>query len=310
MQKIRIGSRKSKLSLWQSNLVAMSLKEIYPDAVIEIIKISTQGDENLKQSLPEIGGKGVFTEELERELIDKEIDCAVHSLKDLPTENKENLILGAILKRASVEDVLITRKRCSFSELKANSKIGTSSLRRSSQIKSLRKDIQVVDIRGNVPTRIEKVFDNSENYDAIILAKAGVERLDLSEYIDDVFTTEHLVPAPGHGAIAIQCLDQNINIFSKLNDEKTLITTTAERSFLQHLGGGCSLPVGAYCIFENGELTIKGRVVSLEGKDVINVVKKSTSFPNKQKVAFAQDIGKELAEDALNNGAKNIIAKI
>ena len=145
MQKIRIGSRKSKLSLWQSNLVAMSLKEIYPDAVIEIIRISTQGDENLKQSLPEIGGKGVFTEELERELIDKEIDCAVHSLKDLPTENKENLILGAILKRASVEDVLITRERCSFSELQANSKIGTSSLRRSSQIKSLRKDIQVVD---------------------------------------------------------------------------------------------------------------------------------------------------------------------
>ena len=212
MQKIRIGSRKSKLSLWQSNLVAMSLKEIYPDAVIEIIKISTQGDENLKQSLPEIGGKGVFTEELERELIDKEIDCAVHSLKDLPTENKENLILGAILKRASVEDVLITRKRCSFSELQANSKIGTSSLRRSSQIKSLRKDIQVVDIRGNVPTRIEKVFDNSENYDAIILAKAGVERLDLSEYIDDVFTTEQLVPAPGQGAIAIQCLDQNLSL--------------------------------------------------------------------------------------------------
>ncbi|MDA9680713.1 hydroxymethylbilane synthase [bacterium] len=310
MQRIRIGSRKSKLSLWQSNLVAKSLKEIYPEALIEIVKISTKGDENLKQSLPEIGGKGVFTEELERELINKNIDCAVHSLKDLPTENKDNLILGAVLKRASVEDVLITRDRCSFSDLENNSKIGTSSLRRSSQMKSLRNDIEVVDIRGNVPTRIEKVFDNSTKYDAVILAKAGVDRLNLSEYIDEIFTTKQLVPAPGQGAIAVQCLEESRSIFSKLNDELTSITTTVERSFLQYLGGGCSLPVGAYCEIENEHLTINARVVSLDGKDVVDVSKISIAIPEKEKSVFAEALGKELAKDALIKGAENIIAKI
>ena len=310
MQRIRIGSRKSKLSLWQSNLVATSLKEIYPEALIEIVKISTKGDENLKQSLPEIGGKGVFTEELERELINKDIDCAVHSLKDLPTENKDNLILGAVLKRASVEDVLITRDKCNFIELNSSAKIGTSSLRRSSQMKSLREDIEVVDIRGNVPTRIEKVFDNSTNYDAVILAKAGVDRLNLSEYIDEIFTTKQLVPAPGQGAIAVQCLKESRSIFSKLNDEDTSITTTVERSFLQHLGGGCSLPVGAYCEIENGHLSVAGRVVSLDGKEIIDVSKTSIVIPEKEKSVFAEALGKELAKEALTKGAGNIIANI
>lgn len=310
MQRIRIGSRKSKLSLWQSNLVATSLKEIYPEALIEIVKISTKGDENLKQSLPEIGGKGVFTEELERELVNKNIDCAVHSLKDLPTENKDNLILGAVLKRASVEDVLITRDRCNFIELNNSAKIGTSSLRRSSQMKSLREDIEVVDIRGNVPTRIEKVFDNSTKYDAVILAKAGVDRLNLSEYIDEIFTTKQLVPAPGQGAIAVQCLKESRSIFSKLNDEHTSITTTVERSFLQHLGGGCSLPVGAYCEIENGHLSVAGRVVSLDGKEIIDVSKTSIVIPEKEKSVFAEALGKELAKEALTKGAENIIANI
>ena len=310
MQRIRIGSRKSKLSLWQSNLVAKSLKAIYPSANIEIVEISTKGDENLNQPLPEIGGKGLFTEELEKELISRDIDCAVHSLKDLPTENTPNLILGSILKRASVEDVLITKNRNSFSELDKNAKIGTSSLRRSSQLKSINNNLEVLDIRGNVQTRIQKVLDKSNHYDAIILAKAGVERLNLMKYVDEIFSTEQIVPAPGQGAIAVQCHQDNKEIFDKLTDETTLMTTTAERSFLEYLGGGCSLPVGAYCKKVNEHLIITGRVVSLDGKEVVQVENTSLEIPQTGRVEFAEELGKSLAMNALSNGAKNIMEKI
>jgi hydroxymethylbilane synthase len=242
-----IGTRGSRLALWQTNHVADLLRAAAPGLTVEILTISTRGDRILDRPLPEIGGKGLFTEELERALRDRTIDLAVHSLKDLPVQDPDGLVVGAIPKRATPNDALIARDASSLDDLREGAKVGTSSLRRKAQLLIKRPDLQIVDLRGNVETRIAKVLERNE-IDAAVLACAGLERLDLGHVISQVLSPDVMLPAPGQGALGIQCRDDDtelIALLAKLDHASTRAAVTAERALLEGLGGGCSAPIGA-----------------------------------------------------------------
>jgi hydroxymethylbilane synthase len=302
---IKIGTRGSKLALWQANHVADLLREQYPDTQIELVIFTTKGDKILDKSLPSIGGKGLFTEELEQALLSSDIDCAVHSLKDLPTENPEGLTIGAVPKRAPVEDVLISKHGKNLDELPKGAKIGTSSLRRAAQLRRYRADFEIIDIRGNVPTRINKALDPDSDYDAIVLARAGVERLELSEHITQIIPLEIMLPAPGQGAIGIQCRSEDLR-FDRLSHQETLLAVTTERAFLNQLEGGCSVPVAAHAYMIDDNLVFTGRVIAIDGKRVI-----TPTVKNLLSNGFLQaiDIGRYAANEALYQGADKILAE-
>jgi len=207
MRKIIVGTRRSDLALWQTHHVIDSLKNAYDDLTAEVVVISTKGDEILDKPLPEIGGKGLFTEALEAALRAKEIDIAVHSLKDLPTQNPPGITVGAVPARADVRDVLVSRDGHTLDTLPQGATVGTSSRRRQAQLLAYRPDLRLIDIRGNVPTRIEKTLNPDGPYDATVLAKAGVDRLQLAEHISQVLPLNIMLPAPGQGALGIQCRD-------------------------------------------------------------------------------------------------------
>lgn len=315
---IRIGTRGSKLALWQANHVADLLREQYPDTTVELVTFTTKGDKILDKSLPSIGGKGLFTEELEKALLNGDIDCAVHSLKDLPTENPEGLTIGAVPKRAPVEDVLVSKHGKSLAELPNGAKIGTSSLRRAAQLRHYRPDFEIIDIRGNVPTRIQKALDPDGDYDAIVLARAGVERLGLHEHITQIIPLDIMLPAPGQGAIGIQCRStvQDISTFWPINDIQTRAEVFAERGFLNRLEGGCSVPVAAYAQ-QNSQL--EGKVSSVDGQRNI-FVDGNWSIPTVRAVSIlslqseidkiAMKNGFVLADKALEQGAADILAEV
>lgn len=243
---IRIGTRNSKLALIQTNLVKEKLLAAFPEETVEIVPIITKGDKELHKSLDSFGGKGVFTKEIEDKLLDGSIDLAVHSAKDLPMELEKGLEIGALLKREDARDVLVTRK-----EQKTDSAmvIGTSSLRRELQIKEIYPNVRVRSIRGNVPTRIEKL--RKGEYDGIILAAAGLKRLGLEKELDlqyEYFSVETFVPAAGQGILAIECRENSLKeVLEALNEEDTRLAFEAERAFLASMGGGCNAPCGIYC---------------------------------------------------------------
>jgi hydroxymethylbilane synthase len=302
--KLIFATRPSKLARWQTQWVINALQTVHPNLECEEKIITTQGDKILDKPLPEIGGKGLFTQELESELLNGDVHCAVHSLKDLPVENPAGLIVGCIPVRAEVRDALISRDGYTLATLPTNASIGTSSLRRAAQILSLRPDIKTQSLRGNVDTRLRKALDGQ--YDAIILAGAGLTRLGLDSHVTEWLSLDVMLPAPGQGALAIQCRaddEVTLTLLSKLEDESTRKAVTAERAFLQGLGGGCAVPVAAYATNsdQSSVISLTGLVISEDGKKVVKVTGEGID---------ALELGNELAQKAINNGADKILKLI
>ncbi|MBI5325689.1 MAG: hydroxymethylbilane synthase [Ignavibacteriae bacterium] len=269
--KLIIGTRSSKLALWQAEHVKGLILACHPELEIEIKHISTKGDEIIDVSLDKFDDKGIFTKEIENELLRGTIDLAVHSLKDLQTELPYGLKLGAVPKRHRSEDVLIARKAgIGINDLKKNAIIATGAVRRTAQLLHCRPDLKIEDIRGNVNTRIDKFLKS--DWDGLVLAAAGVERLGLEQYISSFIPTDIVLPAVGQGALGIEIRENDYyteEILKSINHEVTLIAVTAERAFLKALGGGCKTPIAALGTVIGNELNLAGMAASVDGKDVI-----------------------------------------
>lgn len=302
--KLTIGTRQSLLALWQSNYIAARLREQYPECEVVLKKIVTKGDRILDVPLAKIGGKGLFTKEIEQELIDGTVDLAVHSLKDMPTVLPEGLCLTAITSRANVGDAFVSNNYNSFDELPQGAVLGTSSLRRKAQLLAARPDLQIVDLRGNVDTRLRKLDEGQ--MDAIILAAAGLERLGYGERIKEVIPAKVCLPAVGQGALAIESRDNDDevrNMLAFLNDEATKQATDAERAFLGLLEGGCQVPIGVHADVENGEIKVEAIIAELDGKKILRdtIVGKATN---------AAELGRELGQKMLAEGGQEILTSI
>jgi hydroxymethylbilane synthase len=301
MKRLTFATRPSTLAQAQTTSVIEALKLAWPGLSLDVQVICTRGDRDLVRSIPEIGGKGVFTQELEQALLAREVDAAVHSLKDLPIEETPGLCIGMIPGREDTRDVLVSPSGAKLAELPENAIVGTSSLRRQAQFLAYRPDLRILPVRGNVETRVKKVQDGQ--YDAIILAAAGVHRLGLEAWITEYLPLEVMLPAPGQGALAVQCRADDLEthgLLTILEDPLTRATTIAERAFLAGLGGGCALPVAAYGQADiKGDITLRGLVASLDGSRVIRL-----SGSGKDP-AF---VGANLATAALAEGAASLLA--
>jgi hydroxymethylbilane synthase len=300
--KLIFATRPSALARWQTQWVINALKIIHPELECNQKIITTQGDKILDKPLPEIGGKGLFTQELEMELLSGAVHCAVHSLKDLPVENPAGLTIGCIPARAEVRDALVSKNGYPLAMLPKGASIGTSSLRRAAQLLSARPDLRTEPLRGNVDTRLRKVLEGQ--CDAIILAGAGLVRLGLEKHVTEWLSLEQMLPAPGQGALAVQCRARDqatLNLLAALEDPSTRKAVTAERAFLSGLGGGCSVPVAAYAKVESQAskvIQLTGLVISEDGRRAIHVNRAGTE---------AQLLGNELAQRAIAQGASEIL---
>jgi hydroxymethylbilane synthase len=309
LPRLRMGTRGSALARWQTDYVAARLRDAWPGLAIDISVLHTQGDRILDKPLPMIGGKGLFTAELEEALHAGEIDLAVHSLKDLPTEITPGLAIGAIPERAPVHDVLVSRSGKRLAELPAGATIGTSSRRRAAQIRHRFPHLEMADIRGNVDSRVRKALDPDGPYDAIVLARAGIERLAHADVITEILALDVMLPAPGQGALAVQCRDDQVlrTLLAPLDHAPTRAAVEAERGFLAGLGGGCAVPIAALAVVEQagggGVLRLLGRVTALDGSNQIEV--KLEGNPGE-----ARDLGERLARLALDEGASLLLAEI
>ena len=296
--RIRLGTRASRLALWQARKVADLLEARGVDC--DIVTIETRGDDITDRPLPEIGGDGVFTERIESSLRASAIDIAVHSLKDLPVQDPDELCVGAILGREEVRDVLVSRTGAGLAALPPGAVIGSSSTRRQAQVLSLRPDLVVRPIRGNVETRIRKV--ESGEYDATLLAGAGVLRLGLAGKISEWLEISSILPAPGQGAIAVQCRSADRDtraVLAGIDESSLRAETDAERGFLRALGGGCSAPVGAFAQLQGERLRLRGRISSLDGRTSVDVESEGGD---------ARALVSELAARALREGAAELIS--
>lgn len=300
-RKYIIGSRGSELALWQTHHVKAVLENHFPAINFEIKIIRTTGDKMLDVALAKIGDKGLFTKQIETALLENEIDLAVHSLKDLQTVQPEGLCIGAVSKRETANDILISKKYRSIDELPQNAKVATGSLRRRSQLLSYRPDLEIFEIRGNVPTRLQKYAES--DLDAMILAYAGVHRLNLDKHIAQIIPFEIMLPAVGQGAMAIEIrqndteLHENLNVF---DDAETRDCITAERAFLRTLEGGCQVPIGANAIIKNDEIQLEGFIGSLNG--AINWREKISGTREN-----AMDLGVSLAQGLIDKGANEVL---
>ena len=271
---VRLGTRGSLLARWQTDYVIALLQKAWPDTAFETVVMTTKGDRIIDTPLPLIGGKGLFTLELEEALRSGDIDIAVHSLKDLPTESPTGLRIGAIPERANPADVLVSRNGQTLEMLPEGATVGTSSKRRAAQLLHARPDLQIRDIRGNVDTRVRKVLDEDGPYDATILAYAGLIRLDKLDIVTQVLPFDVMLPAPGQGALGIQCRDDEAaaHLLTPARHDAPTASATAERAFLAALEGGCSTPVAALATIEDGILTLHGRVTAPDGSIQVDVV--------------------------------------
>lgn len=302
---IYVGTRASKLALWQSRYIQSGLQNLYPEMRFEIVTIKTTGDKILDVPLAKIGDKGLFTKQIETALLSGKIDLAVHSLKDLPTVFEVGLDIGAVLEREDPKDALVSKTNTPFSELPAGSIIGTSSLRRRAQLLAARPDIRLEDIRGNVDTRLRKL-DESKTLSAIILAGAGLRRMGLQNRITQLLPGQIMLPAVGQGALAIEIRQDDheiIDLIQPMDHEPTRWATTAERSFLKELEGGCQVPIGALGTVKNGSLALEGLVCSLDGKQYFRQ-KAEGSVDNPER------LGQKLAAALVEKGADKVLEQI
>ena len=304
-RKLIIGTRGSKLALWQANWVKSEIEKIQPSVEIELKTIKTTGDKILDVPLSKFGGKGLFVKEIEESLLCGESDLAVHSMKDVPVEFPDGLHLAAILKREAPEDALISLSGLKFMDLPTGAKIGTSSLRRACQLMNLRPDIEILQLRGNLDTRVRKLDEGQ--FDAIVVAAAGLNRLNMAARITESLATSLCLPAIGQGAVGVECRTQDsvVNpIVAKLNHRDTEVCVLAERALLKKLQGGCQVPIAAYAtLCGNGTLRLAALVGSVSGDRIIRGTKEGS-------VDDAEATGVALALELLNKGAKEILDEV
>lgn len=304
MRKIIVGSRKSKLAITQTNWVIQQLKNLGVPYEFEVKEIVTKGDKILDVTLSKVGGKGLFVKEIEQALYDKEIDMAVHSMKDMPAVLPEGFVIGCVPKREDHRDVIISKGHKAFEELPSGAIVGTSSLRRSSQLLAKRDDIEIKWIRGNIDTRLAKL--ENEDYDAIVLAAAGLKRMGWSnDVVSEYVEPETCLPAVGQGALAIECREDDLELLAelaKLNDEYTETTVTAERAFLHKMEGGCQVPIAAYATMnDQKEIALTALVGSPDGKTIYKEQVYGTN---------PTEVGNLAAAKLTELGAKKLIDKV
>jgi len=303
-KKIRIATRHSPLAMWQANFVKAELERFHPDLIVELLPMKTKGDIILDTPLAKVGGKGLFVKELEVAMLEERADIAVHSMKDVPVDFPAGLGLTIICDREDPRDAFVSNHFSSLDELPQGAVVGTCSLRRQCQISELRPDIIIKNLRGNVNTRLRKLDDGE--YDAIILAAAGLLRLDMQDRIASYIEPEVSLPAVGQGAVGIECRlndQQTIDLLQPLEHAKTRQRVTAERAMNLALQGGCQVPIGSYSIFKGEQLFLRGLVGSVDGKNIIR--KEITGKPED-----AEQMGLELAKQLLDCGAKEILAEV
>jgi hydroxymethylbilane synthase len=303
---ITIGTRGSKLALWQANWVKSALTEKSPSLSIDLVIIKTKGDKFLDAPLASVGGKGLFVKEIEEALLDGRIDLAVHSMKDMPAEVPPGLTMGAIPKREIPYDVLISRHGQRFSDLNHGACIGTSSLRRAAQIRHARSDITILPLRGNLDTRLKKLDSDNGKLDAIVVAAAGIKRLNLENRIAEYLDETIMLPAVGQGALCIECRENDpktAGILTELDDPETRTLVMAERAFLNRLGGSCQVPIAGFGKIEKDTFSLTGLVADLDGK---TLCRDSHSGP----VTLSENIAVELAERLMAMGADKILEEL
>ena len=301
---IRIATRKSQLALWQAEFVGRRLQECHPGLEIELVTMTTQGDRILDAPLAKIGGKGLFVKELEQSMFRNESDIAVHSMKDVPVELPEGLHIPVILARENPCDAFVSNDYTSLDELPQGAVVGTSSLRRRCQLAELRPDLEIHDLRGNVNTRLAKL--DKEEYQAIILASAGLIRLEMESRIRQVLAPEIMLPAIAQGAIGIECRQNDPEVESllaPLNDKETQIRITAERAMNTRLQGGCQVPIGGYSEIDKGVIVVRGLVGRPDGSEMIHGV--ISGRPED-----AEELGDVLGQDLLSRGADEILKEL
>ncbi|MGI9288189.1 MAG: hydroxymethylbilane synthase [Pseudomonadales bacterium] len=302
---LRIATRKSPLAIWQAEYVQNALVQLHPELRVELVRMTTRGDQILDTPLAKIGGKGLFIKELEHALLEDRADIAVHSMKDVPMEFPAGLRLAAICERDSPFDAFVSHKFAKLTELPAGARVGTSSLRRRSQLLAVRSDLNVLDLRGNVNTRLQKLQDGA--YEAIILAEAGMKRLGMQEQITEVIDPQTCLPAPGQGAVGIETrADDTLTntLVADLNHLETSYCVRAERALNRGLEGGCQVPIAAYAqLHDDGMLNLEARVASLDGVQIIAGERHGASDN-------AGTLGEGLAEEMLAAGANKILAAL
>jgi hydroxymethylbilane synthase len=303
-QTIRIATRKSPLAMWQAEHVATTLRAAHPGLEVEILGMSTQGDKILDTPLAKIGGKGLFVKELEQRMLDGSADIAVHSMKDVPVELPEHLHLAVILEREDPRDAFVSNDHTSLAALPEGAKVGTSSLRRQCQLADRRPDLEIIPLRGNVNTRLRKLDEG--DYDAIILASAGLLRLGFGERIRDFIDTGDSLPAIGQGAIGIECRDDDDRVnalLAPLHHPATARCVLAERAMNQRLEGGCQVPIGGHATLDDGELFLRGLVGTVDGSEIVRAEIRGPE-------AEAESLGTTLAEELLDHGAAEILREL
>ncbi|WP_215901147.1 hydroxymethylbilane synthase [Acinetobacter calcoaceticus] len=301
MKTLKIATRQSPLALWQAEYIRARLQELHPDLTVELVKFVTQGDKILDTPLAKIGGKGLFVKELEAALLDGRADLAVHSMKDVPMALPEGLTLAVICEREDPLDAFVSNQFEKFADLPQGAKVGTSSLRRKSQILKQRPDLQIIDLRGNVGTRLGKLDDGQ--YDAIILASAGLKRLGLSERIRHCLTPDISLPAVGQGALGLECRaadNEVLALIQPLLHQQTDVCVRAERAFNAYLEGGCQVPIAGYATLQNGQIHIEGRVGSADGQTLLRA-------ELTDEASNAQQLGENLARNLLDQGAGELL---
>ncbi len=304
MREIVIATRGSALAMWQAEAVAAMIGERFAGVAVRLEVMATLGDRVLDSPLSAIGDKGLFTKELEHALLDGRAHIAVHSLKDMQTRLPDGLMLGAVTRRHAAEDVLVAAPGTTLDTLPAGATVATGSLRRTAQLRALRPDIQIVDIRGNVGTRLRKFHES--NWGGMILARAGLERLGHFDEIAEVIAASRIVPAVGQGALGIECRADDagtLALLAALQDPETRAATDAERALLRELEGGCQVPIGAHATVDAGVLTLDGIIAAVDGS---RVVRGQHAGP----VSDAEGVGRELAERLMAAGGREILNAI
>ena len=303
-KKLVIASRESMLAMWQAEHIKGRLKALYPDCEVEILGMTTRGDQILDRTLSKIGGKGLFIKELEQALQDGRADLAAHSIKDVPMELPEGFALAAIGERASPFDAFVSNQYARLEEMPEGAIVGTSSLRREAQLRAKFPHLTIQPLRGNVQTRLSKL-DNGD-YDAVILAAAGLQRLGLDSRIREILSPADSLPAAGQGALGIEIAARRTDladILRPLNHEETAACVTAERALARALGGSCQVPLAAYCVMEDGLLTLNGLVGHPDGSVIIEA---SAQAP----AAYADALGRAVAKRLADDGAEELIAAV